>query len=127
MQTDRSPFDNFPVRLHLAFDQTAIKPGRSRTTEVATRFGVSRETVRLWFSGAAMPELSRLVEIADFCGVNIDWLARNRGDMRHRPLNAVAETHAAYGSMLSSDEHLVVHAMRSMDERRRHGLVELLR
>lgn len=114
---------DFAGRLQVAFNRTRIKPGRSRITEVATQFGVSRETSRLWFAGAAMPELQRLIEIADFCNVNLDWLATGRparGDtmtVRDDPLSA-------YG--LSADERSVLEAMRSLAPHKRQGLVALL-
>lgn len=67
-------------------------------TAIATHFGVSRETARLWSVGKALPELPRLIEIAVDYNVDLDWLATGRGAMLPQLDRAcgVAETMAEY-------------------------------
>lgn len=43
--------------------------------EVATRLGVSRQTVGKWESGRATPELEKLVALCDLFGCSLDELA----------------------------------------------------
>jgi hypothetical protein len=126
MQAKSSPYRDFAERLHKAFDRTKIKPGRSRVTEVATHFVVSRETSRLWFAGSAMPELQRLIELADFCDVSLDWLATGHGSIQKVRGTNMHEAAAGYGESLSTDERLVVDAMRAMQQHKRQGLVAFL-
>ena len=59
-----APYVAFANRLQRACDDSGVPGGRQRVTAVATHFGVARETARLWFAGRALPELSRLIEIA---------------------------------------------------------------
>ena len=47
--------------------------------ELAERLGVSRQAVTKWEAGASVPELSRLLVIADYFGVSMDKLC-GRGD-----------------------------------------------
>jgi len=43
--------------------------------ELAKRLGVGKSIISLWEKGACEPTLSKLVEIAKFFGVTIDYLA----------------------------------------------------
>lgn len=122
-----SPFTDFAARLETAFDRTGISAGRSRVTKVANEFGVSRETARLWFAGSAMPELPRLIEIAQFCHVGLEWLATGRGtSMPVVDMVRDDPESSAYVAGLSADERAVVAAMRNLHPQRRRGLVDLL-
>lgn len=69
----------FAQRLHVAMDLAGMKKGRSRTSELAAVFDVSRETARKWLNDLAMPELERLTEMAGRFGVSFEWLATGRG------------------------------------------------
>lgn len=127
MHPKLSPYSAFAARLHKAFDRTGIARGRSRTTAVATQFTVSRETSRLWLVGSAMPELVRLIDIADFCHCSLDWLATGQGAIDISQRGVRDDTLAAtYGNSLTADEQLVVSAMRAMKPNKRQGLVALL-
>ena len=46
--------------------------------EFSERFGVSQQAVQKWESGRALPELKKLVEIADHFGVSLDELILGR-------------------------------------------------
>ncbi|WP_177229302.1 helix-turn-helix transcriptional regulator [Dyella sp. OK004] len=56
-----------------------MKKGRSRTSELAAVFDVSRETARKWLNDLAMPEMERMTEMAGRFGVSFEWLATGRG------------------------------------------------
>lgn len=114
---------HFGLRLQQALDRTAIPPGRQRTTALANHYAVARETARLWLAGRALPEVRRLIEIADDCRVSLDWLATGRGPMVMPP--GVGEQ--AYGyDVLSADEKALLQAARKLSPRRRQGLLALL-
>lgn len=123
-----SPYTEFAQRLQTAFDRSAIARGRGRVTGVASQFGVSRETSRLWFAGMAMPELPRLIEIAEFCDVGLEWLATGSKQSTGQHSSGVrdeSDSHP-YFAALSEDEQAVVAAMRLLQPHRRRGLVALL-
>jgi len=123
MSPKASAPEHFGQRLQQALDRTAIPPGRRRTTALANHYAIARETARLWLAGRAMPELARLIELADDCRVSLDWLATGRGPMVVPP--AVGEEAPAY-EVLSPDEQQVLRAVRRLSVRRRQGLIALL-
>ncbi|WP_064504821.1 helix-turn-helix domain-containing protein [Frateuria defendens] len=122
-----TPYAAFADRLHRACDKAGVPAGRQRVTAMADRFGVARETARLWFAGRALPELSRLIEIAGELDCSLDWLAMGRGTPQPgaKPSRRVADPAATYDA-LTPQERAVVTAMRDLSEKRRAGLVALL-
>lgn len=49
---------------------------------LANRIGVSRQAVSKWEAGAAMPELAKLIAIAELFGVSLDYLVRDEIEER---------------------------------------------
>ena len=118
-------YADFADRLRRACDEHGVPPHRRRITAVATRFGVSRETVRLWLTGRTLPELGRLIEIAEEYHCSLDWLAMGRiGAAEDEGM--IAEPRSGYAT-LSDDEQTVIRVMRTMTEPRRQALVALLK
>ncbi|MCP1374688.1 helix-turn-helix domain-containing protein [Dyella lutea] len=116
-----APYHDFANRLSDICDKAGVPDGRQRVTAVANQFGVARETVRLWFAGEVLPALPRLIEIAEAYHCSLDWLAMGR------ETRAKIDKHTPVYDALSSQERSVVSAMRGLSERRRAGLVALLR
>ncbi|MEG0366635.1 MAG: helix-turn-helix transcriptional regulator [Coprobacillus sp.] len=50
--------------------------------DLAYQLGVSRQSVSKWESGVSVPELDRLVEIADFYDVSLDELVRGEAHLK---------------------------------------------
>jgi len=115
-----APYVAFANRLQRACDQAGVPDGRQRVVAVATHFGVARETARLWFAGRALPELSRLIEIAGEYRCSLDWLAMGR-----ETASGIGEQASGYEA-LSPQERRVITAMRGLTTKRRDGLVALL-
>ncbi|KRF02162.1 DNA-binding protein [Frateuria sp. Soil773] len=122
MSSKASAPGHFGQRLQQALDRTAIPPGRRRTTALANHYAIARETARLWLAGRAMPELPRLIEIADDCKVSLDWLATGRGPMI---VPFVGEEAGSY-EILSPEEQKVLKAVRKLSSKRRQGLLAML-
>lgn len=116
-----APYIAFANRLSDICDKAGVPEGRQRVTAVADQFGVARETVRLWFAGKVLPALPRLIEMAEAYHCSLDWLAMGR------ETKAKIDKHTPVYDALSSQERSVVSAMRGLSERRRAGLVALLR
>jgi len=123
MSLKASASSHFGQRLQQALDRTMIPPGRQRTTALANYYAIARETARLWLAGRAIPELGRLIEIADDCRVSLNWLATGRGPMVVPP--SLGEEARNY-EVLSPDEQKVLKAVRKLSVRRRQGLLALL-
>lgn len=78
--------------------------------QLANRLDVTRQSVSKWESGAAMPELTKLIAISESFGVTIDYLVKDRmeeevhpnaSDTAHleKQLDALAsEYHETFGS-----------------------------
>lgn len=116
-----APHAAFADRLQQACDRAGVPDGRQRVIAVATHFGVARETARLWFAGRALPELSRLIEIAGEYRCSLDWLAMGR-----ETASALIGEQASDYEALSSQEQRVITAMRGLTTKRRNGLVAFL-
>ena len=48
--------------------------------QLADRLGVTRQSVSKWESGAAMPELSKLIALSELFSVSVDYLVKERID-----------------------------------------------
>lgn len=115
-----APYVAFASRLQHACDEAGVPGGRQRVIAVATHFGVARETARLWFAGRALPELSRLIEMAGEYRCSLDWLAMGRETAAQ-----IGEQASGYEA-LSPQERRVITAMRGLTAKRRAGLIALL-
>jgi transcriptional regulator with XRE-family HTH domain len=116
-----APYEEFADRLRRALDRAGFVPGRGRTSALADRYAVSRETARKWLAGLALPELARIIELAKDFDANFEWLATGRG----RPPIGVGETTSAY-RRLTEHESRLLDAFRKLPESKRQLLVKFL-
>ena len=119
-----TPAEDFARRLHWALDQARFERGRGRASALAERYAVSRQTSRKWLSGLALPELARLMEIANDFQVSFDWLATGRGDSAAKRLQEPVA--APYGSPLSDGEIRVIQALRRLPGPKARVLLDLI-
>ena len=56
--------------------------------QLADRLGVTRQSVSKWEGGAAVPELGKLVALADLFGVTLDDLVREGRELPESALSA---------------------------------------
>lgn len=61
-------------------------PERGRQTALAKRFGVSQQAVRKWLDGEAFPELDKVLAIAEWAEVNVNWLLQGVGPKHDKTL-----------------------------------------
>lgn len=116
-----APYEHFADRLRKALDRADFVQGRGRTSSLAQRYAVSRETARKWLTGLALPELSRILELAKDFDVSLEWLATGRGPI---PLG-VREPSAIY-RRLSDNEGRLLDVFRKLPESKRQLLVKFL-
>ncbi|MDW2981443.1 MAG: helix-turn-helix domain-containing protein [Rhodanobacter sp.] len=116
-----APYEHFASRLRKALDRTDFVPGRGRTSALAARYAVSRETARKWLTGLALPELPRIIELAKDFDVSLEWLATGRGPIAP----GVGETSALYRRLSDNENHLL-DAFRKLPESKRQLLVKFL-
>ncbi len=65
----------FAKRLNRALDSRRVpEAGKGRQQYVARMFGVSQKGARKWLVGEAMPDTTRLCEIAETLRVSVQWL-----------------------------------------------------
>lgn len=57
-------------------------PAHGRQTKLAKLFGVTQAAARKWLNGVTYPEMEKLVAIADWADVNINWLLQGAGPKR---------------------------------------------
>ena len=56
--------------------------------QLADQLGVTRQSVSKWESGAASPELSKLIALSDLFGISIDYLVKDHLEEPERPAEA---------------------------------------
>lgn len=116
--------DRFAARLREALDHARFPAGRARTAALATQCAVSRETARKWLSGMSLPELERIIEMAQLFRVGFEWLATGRGGML-LPAQGIGEGAApAYVADPTLDTLLAV--VTRLPEAKRDALLHLL-
>ena len=60
--------------------------------QLADRLGVTRQSVSKWESGAAMPELVKLISMSELFGVSIDYLVKNQMEELEEVTGCLTET-----------------------------------
>jgi transcriptional regulator with XRE-family HTH domain len=123
-----APHEAFAGRLRKALDAINFPSDRARAGALADKYAVSRETTRKWLLGLALPELPRIIEIAQDTGASFEWLATGRYDTLPQTPPAsqgVAESQfTAYADQ--GLELQLLQAFRSMPLKKQKALVELL-
>lgn len=62
--------------MNLRLMETRRRALRLSHRAIAERMGVERPSVSRWFSGQTVPELDRIIPLADLLGVSADALLR---------------------------------------------------
>ena len=70
---------DFSLRLQKAVDKSIYKDLEQGV--LSERIGVSRQALRKWLQGKALPSQARLPLIADVLNINLIWLATGEGLM----------------------------------------------
>lgn len=68
----------FASRLAEAMGDAGFKP-HGRAARLAERFGISKKGVSKWVNAESMPESTRIPELAEWLGVNGEWLLTGKG------------------------------------------------
>jgi transcriptional regulator with XRE-family HTH domain len=116
-----APYEAFAERLRHMLDRADFPSGRARTGALADRYAVSRETARKWLTGLALPELTRIIELAKDLDASFEWLATGRGNVQLR----VGDTAATYRHLTDNQERLLI-AFGKLPEAKRKLLLEFL-
>src|ERR1700754_872095 len=89
MATAPGPLTPFAERLiELCVDKQL--PARGRQTQLAKLFKVSQQAARKWLDGRSYPETDKIVAIADWAGVNVNWLLQGVGPKHGNRVDAKA-------------------------------------
>ena len=70
---------DFSLRLQQAVDKSTYKD--LEQGKLSERIGVSRQALRKWLKGKALPSQARLPLIADVLNISLIWLATGEGSM----------------------------------------------
>lgn len=87
----------FAARFNEVIDEAGFpEKGKGRQAAVAKHFGVTQKGARKWLEGESIPKYSRLSEMAQSLGVNVEWLMSGRGARRAGATSAVEEKAGQY-------------------------------
>ena len=76
---------DFSLRLQQAVDKSIYKDLEQGI--LSERIGVSRQALRKWLKGKALPSQARLPLIADVLNISLIWLATGEGSMsKHKDI-----------------------------------------
>lgn len=72
-----------------------IKSGLTQN-EIATKLGVSGQTILNWENGIYEPKINQLIQLADLFNVSVDYLIERKGDEKRiddicRELDAISK------------------------------------
>jgi len=84
-----SPRTDFAQRLVEVCEDMNL-PARGRQTQLAKKFGVSQQAARKWLDGIAYPEIDKLVAMADWANINVNWLLQGVGPKHGNRVDAKA-------------------------------------
>ena len=82
---------DFSLRLQQAVEKSIYKD--LEQGKLSERIGVSRQALRKWLQGKALPSQARLPLIADVLNINLTWLATGEGSMsKHEDVDITDNT-----------------------------------
>lgn len=70
--------ESFVSRLNELFDDKKL-PNRGRQAFLSKQFRVSQPSAKKWLDGINYPEMGKIIEIANWGNVSVEWLLTGRG------------------------------------------------
>jgi transcriptional regulator with XRE-family HTH domain len=70
--------------------------------QLAEQLGISRQSVSKWESGAAVPDLDRILKLSELFGVSVDYLVKDEMEEVH--YSGTETVDAADGRIVSAEE-----------------------
>lgn len=89
---DDQALTGFAARLNEVCNECDLPPERGRQVALAKVAELTPNAVRKWLKGLGLPTLQQAIKIANWSGVNVDWLLTGREPKRlgGTPWNALA-------------------------------------
>ena len=89
MPNSTEPRSHFAERLRELCDDMEF-PERGRQTRLGKQFGVSQQAARKWLDGVTYPETEKVLAMAEWAQVNINWLLQGAGPKRGNRIDTKA-------------------------------------
>jgi transcriptional regulator with XRE-family HTH domain len=108
---------DFSLRLQQAVDKSVYKD--LEQGKLSERIGVSRQALRKWLQGIALPSQARLPLIADILNINLIWLATGEGLMsKHEDVVITDNTNESnkFSFSITQEEIELVEKFRQLTE-----------
>lgn len=105
----------------------ARQASRLTQAELAGRIGVKRSAVTQWEQiGGTTPSIRHLIEIAEYTGVHLEWLALGRGPER-MATGADASAGGTHDAQLvDEEERMLLARFRRLSLSKRRNLLDML-
>lgn len=103
---------DLPANLHAIMDAKGI-PRRGRGALLAKMLDVTQPAAHKWLQGDSVPDLEKLLALAQWAGLTVDDL------LRPKIANRLEEPTARYGRQLSDDEQRLIDAYRACSDEAR--------
>jgi len=108
---------DFSLRLQQAVEKSIYKD--LEQGKLSERIGVSRQALRKWLQGKALPSQARLPLIADILNINLIWLATGEGSMsKHEDVVITDNTNESnkFSFSITQEEIELVEKFRQLTE-----------
>ena len=108
---------DFSLRLQQAVERSIYKD--LEQGKLSERIGVSRQALRKWLQGKALPSQARLPLIADILNINLIWLATGEGLMsKHEDVVITDNTNESnkFSFSITQEEIELVEKFRQLTE-----------
>ena len=108
---------DFSLRLQQAVDKSVYKD--LEQGKLSERIGVSRQALRKWLKGIALPSQVRLPLISDILNINLIWLATGEGSMsKHEDVVITDNTNESnkFSFSITQEEIELVEKFRQLTE-----------
>ena len=109
--------NDFSLRLQQAVEKSIYKD--LEQGKLSERIGVSRQALRKWLQGKALPSQARLPLIADILNINLIWLATGEGLMsKHEDVVITDNTNESnkFSFSITQEEIELVEKFRQLTE-----------
>lgn len=102
----------------------ARQSSRLTQAELAGRIGVKRSAVTQWEQvGGTTPSIRHLIDIAEYTGVHLEWLAVGRGPQRAA---TGASADSAEPASLDAEERALLASFRRLSTSKRRSVLDMV-
>lgn len=116
MKSSESTKEAFAARIHKVLDEMQFSErGRAQRIKREAGFDISDRAINKWLNGESMPDHHNIEALAQYLGVNFNWLAAGQGEPQTK-VSKKDNVNADAQSLLSSSSPSIIDLMNNLRE-----------